>query len=167
MITVPELDSRTTQIDEDGLAEQREAVPEIAYRRFHCNQWVARISSWLPAGAWQACAGQTELEDGEQIWIGVDVGGSRADSAVVWVNEQLHVGVRIFSGEDAVLDVAAFVPALAERYAIQAAVFDPWRAGQMAREWAQRGIQPVDFPQHDSNMVPASQALYDAIVEQR
>jgi phage terminase large subunit-like protein len=57
--------------------------------------------------------------------------------------------VRIFSGEDAVLDVAAFVPALAERYAIQAAVFDPWRAGQMARGWAQRGIQPVDFPQHD------------------
>jgi hypothetical protein len=34
VITVPELDSRTTQ----------------------------------------ACAGQTELEDGEQIWIGVDVG---------------------------------------------------------------------------------------------
>jgi phage terminase large subunit-like protein len=85
----------------------------------------------------------------------------------VWVNERLHVGVRIFSGEDAVLDVAAFVPALAERYTIQAAVFDPWRAGQMAREWDQRGIQAVDFPQHDSNMIPASQALYDVIVEQR
>ena len=154
-------------ITEQGLAEQAEAVPEIAYRRFHLNQWVAKIGSWLPAGAWQSCAGSPEFEDGERVWVGVDVGGSRADSAVVWVNEQLHVGVEVFTGEDAVTDVAAYVPELAERYTIAEAVFDPWRAGQMAREWEQRGIPAVVFPQHDARMIPASQALYDAVVEQR
>ena len=97
----------------------------------------------------------------------MDVGGSRADSAVVWVNESLHVGVEIFQGEDAVVEVAAFVPELAERFSIVEAVFDPWRAGQMAREWEQRGVPAVAFPQSDSRMIPASQALYDAVIEQR
>lgn len=69
-------------------------------RRFHLNQWVGRIGSWLPAGAWQGCAGTPEFVDGERIRIGVDVGGSRADSAVVWVNASLQVGVQIFSGDD-------------------------------------------------------------------
>ena len=128
---------------------------------------MARIGSWLPAGAWQACAGEPNLEDGERVWIGVDVGGSRADSAVVWCTEHLRIGVEIFTGDDAVLDVAAFVPELAERYAIQAAIFDPWRAGQMAREWEQRAILAVVLPQHDGRMIPASQTLYDAIVERR
>jgi phage terminase large subunit-like protein len=154
-------------ITEKALGEQREAVPELAFRRFHANQWVARIGSWLPAGAWQRCAGQTHFEDGERIWIGVDVGGSRADSAVCWVNERLHVGVEVFTGEDAVTDVAQFVPELAERYSIVEALYDPWRAGQMAREWAQRGVEAVAFPQSDARMIPASQALYDVVVEQR
>jgi phage terminase large subunit-like protein len=151
----------------EGLREQRDAVPELAYRRFHLNQWVGKIGSWLPAGAWQACAGEPTFGDGERIWIGVDVGGSRADSAVVWVNESLNVGVEIFTGEDAVLEVAAFVPELAERYQVVEAAADPWRAGQMARDWEQRGIRASVFPQHDGRMIPASQTLYDAITEVR
>lgn len=151
----------------EGLREQRAALPELAYRRYHRNEWVGKIGSWLPAGAWQACAGNPVIELGERIWCGVDVGGSRADSAVVWVNEKLHVGVRIFSGEDAVLDVAAFLPELAERYSIGAIAYDPWHASQMALEWDQRGLEVITFPQHDGRMVPASQTLYDAIVEGR
>jgi phage terminase large subunit-like protein len=154
-------------ITEQGLRDQRGAVPELAFRRFHANQWVARIGSWLPAGAWQACAGEPRFEDGEPIWVGVDVGGSRADSAVVWVNAELQVGCEVFSGEDAVVDVADFVPELAERYTIAEAVFDPWRAAQMAREWEQRGVPAIAFPQSDQRMIPASQALYDAVVERR
>ena len=150
-----------------ALQEQREAVAEVAFRRFHANQWTAKVGAWLPAGAWQTCAGQTRFEDGERVWVGVDVGGERADSAVVWVNETLHVGVETWSGDDAVLEVAAFVAELAERFHIVEAVYDPWRAGQMAQEWEQRGIQAVAFPQSDSRMIPASERLYDAVVHQR
>src|SRR5436305_1472841 len=45
----------------DGLREQREALPDIAYRRYHCNQFVARESTWLPPGAWQKCAGEVNF----------------------------------------------------------------------------------------------------------
>jgi phage terminase large subunit-like protein len=84
-----------------ALRSQHEAVAEVAYRRYHCNQWTAQVGAWLPAGAWRACAGTTTFTPGERIWVGVDVGGERAASAVVYVNEQLHVGVQTWTGDDA------------------------------------------------------------------
>ena len=73
-------------ITAQDLAEQREAVPEMAFRRFHANQWVERAGHWLPPGAWQAITGTPEFEEGEAIWVGVDVGGDRSTTAVVWMN---------------------------------------------------------------------------------
>ncbi|MBA2259642.1 MAG: hypothetical protein H0W18_12165, partial [Acidobacteria bacterium] len=154
-------------ISVQALREQQEAVAEVAYRRFHLNQWTARVGAWLPAGAWQACAGTPTFTPGERVWVGVDVGGERSDSAVVWINEQLHVGVQTWSGDDAVLEVTAHVTELAAQYQIVEAVYDPWRAGQMAQEWAQRGITAVTFPQSDSRMIPACETLYDAVVHKR
>jgi phage terminase large subunit-like protein len=66
-----------------------------------------------------------------------------------------------------VLEVAAYVAELASRYRIVEAVYDPWRAGQMAQEWEQRGIQAVQFPQSDARMIPACERLYDAVVQQQ
>ena len=54
-----------------------------------------------------------------------------------------------------------------ERYTIVECSFDPWRAGQIGQELEQRGIRVSAFPQHDARMIPASQRLYDAIVEGR
>ena len=59
------------------------------------------------------------------------------------------------------------MPELAERFTIVEAIYDPWRAQQMAQEWEQRRIRTVKFPQHDARMIPASSALYDAIIEKR
>jgi phage terminase large subunit-like protein len=149
------------------LREQRQRLPETAYRRFIANQWVESESYWLPPGAWQACAGTPVFEPGERIVIGVDIGGERADSAVVWVNERLHVGCEILSGDRAVLEIPEVVRELAGRYRIVECAFDPWRAAGIAQELEARRIPVSAFPQHDARMVPASQRLYDAIVERR
>jgi hypothetical protein len=50
-----------------GLEEQREAVQEVAWQRYHQNRWVEKQGSWLPPGAWQACAGDATIEPGERI----------------------------------------------------------------------------------------------------
>ena len=76
-----------SSITQELLEEQREAVHEGAFRRFHANQWTSVANYWLPPGAWQACAADYEMRRGEPVWAGVDVGGSRAASAVVWVTE--------------------------------------------------------------------------------
>src|SRR5829696_5392506 len=35
-------------ITADALAGQREAIPDLAYRRYHCNQWGSGEGAWLP-----------------------------------------------------------------------------------------------------------------------
>lgn len=152
-------------IDRDGLASQRDALPELAWRRYHLNQWTARAGAWLPAGAWQACVGRPSFTPGEPVWIGVDVGGTRANSAVVWVNSALQVGAAIYQGERGILDCIEQVRELAGLYAVQEVIFDPWRFGQAALELEAEGLRTVAFPQSDSRMVPASAALHRAIVE--
>jgi phage terminase large subunit-like protein len=150
-----------------GLREQAGAVPELAYRRFHCGQWTEREGHWLPAGAWQQCTGTPRIEPGERVWVGVDVGGERAATAVVWLNTNLHVGCEVFHGDEGVLEAKALVEELAACYQVVELVFDPWRFGQAAQELRQRGIRVVEFPQSDSRMLPASERLYRAVVEQR
>lgn len=121
-------------ITTDGLREQRGAVPDLAYRRYHGNQWTARDGSWLPAGAWQACVGDPVIEDGEDIWVGVDVGGDRAATAVVWCNAALHVNCEIYHGDEGVLDAVDRVRELATTHSLREVVYDPWRFGQAAQE---------------------------------
>lgn len=154
-------------ITRDALAGQREALPELAFRRYHCNQWVGPEGAWLPPGAWQACEGVPAFTDGEPVWVGVDVGGERAASAVVWVNEALQVGCAVYHGDEGVLDCITEIEALAERYRLVEVVFDPWRFGQAAQELQGRGVPVVAFPQTDARMIPASDRLYRAVVEGR
>jgi phage terminase large subunit-like protein len=152
----------------DGLAEQRDAVADIAFRRYHCNQWVASGQHWLPIGAWAACADPTaKILPGERIFVGVDVGGERSASAVTWTTEDLRVDCAVFHGNEAVLSCAAKVRELAGDYRIAEVAFDPWRFQQGALELAERGIPVTEFPQSNARMGPASERLHAAIVEKR
>jgi phage terminase large subunit-like protein len=149
------------------LSEQRQRLPELAYRRYVCNMWTERQGHFLPEGAWQACVGVPEFADGEPIVVGVDVGGERSSSAVVFLNERLDVGVEIFYGERGVFDCIDLVGELASRYDLVEVAFDPWRFAQASLELEERGIPTVRFDQTDQRMIPASQRLHEAIVEQR
>jgi phage terminase large subunit-like protein len=154
-------------LSSSALREQRGRLADLDFRRFVCNQWASGATSWLPAGAWQSCAGDVGLEDGEKIWVGLDVGGSEADTAVCWVNADLDVGVQVFSGDEGVLHAKDLIEELAERYAVQELAYDPWRARQLALELEQRRIRCIEFAQSAARMCPASEALYRAVVEGR
>jgi len=155
-------------IDVPGLRRQRAAVPETAFAQFHACRWGIGEGSWLPPGAWQACAEQKpEFVEGEDVWIGVDVGGERSATAVVWVSERLHVGAAIYHGDPGVLEAVDHVRALAGRYNVRELVYDPWRFGQAAQELEREGLLVVAFPQHDARMIPASARLHAAVVERK
>jgi len=151
----------------DALAEQRQALPDLAFRRYHLGQWTAREGAWLPAGAWQACIGQPRFTDGEPIWLGLDVGGSRADTALVWISESHQVGCAIWSGDDGILHALDRIRELATSYQVQELAYDPWRAQQAALELERKGMRVVTWPQTDARACPASERLYRAIIEQR
>src|SRR5215210_1215492 len=79
--------------------------------------------------------------------VGVDIGGSRAASAVVYVTEDLRVASRVFHGDEAILGVVAYVRELADTYEIVELIHDPWRFQQAALELAEHGLLVVQFPQ--------------------
>jgi phage terminase large subunit-like protein len=56
---------------------------------------------------------------------------------------------------------------LAERFDVREAAFDPWRFGAQALDLQRAGLRMVQFPQHDSRLVPASERLSAAILERR
>jgi phage terminase large subunit-like protein len=150
-----------------SLREQAARVMPGSFAQFHACRWGTGEGSWLPPGAWQACVGVPHFEPGEAIWVGVDVGGDRSASAVVWVNEQLHVGAAIYHGDAGVLECVDQVRDLAGRYNLREVVFDPWRFGQAAQELERERVTVLAFPQTDVRMVPASVRLHAAIVERR
>lgn len=150
-----------------ALREQRGRLSDLDFRRFVCNQWVSHITSWLPPASWQKCAGETNFQDGERVWVACDVGGTEADTAVCWVNEGLDVGAWIGHGDEAVLEAKAVIEDLAERFTVIELSYDPWRARQLALELEQRRIRTVQFPQTAARMHPASEALYRAVIERR
>jgi phage terminase large subunit-like protein len=146
-----------------SLRAAREAVPDVSFRRYHCNQWGVGEGMWLPPGAWQRCVGEPRFEDGERIVIGVDVGGSRSSTAVVWISERRKVGCRIFHGETGIDEAADLVLDLAERYQVIEATWDPWRYHGKVEELADR-VLVSKFPQTPERMIRAAARLHRAIV---
>lgn len=157
-------------ISRQTLVEQRERVTPQAWATMHCGRWGVGEAAWLPPGAWSACRDEhLAVDDGEQVVLGVDVGGGRAETAVVAVSDDLRVAaVEVFHGDGAVLDVTEAVRRLAARYAVREVAFDPWRWQGEALRLEADGIGPmVQFPQSHARMVPASEGLHAAIVERR
>lgn len=149
------------------LVEQRDALPEGAFLRFHANARVQEEGSWLPAGAWQACVGEPAFEAGETIYVALDVGGTESATALVWVNESGRVGCWIAYGDDAILAAIERVRELRESYRVAEFIADPWRAKQAMLELEREGLVVLELPQTDVRMVPASARLRSAIVERR
>lgn len=156
-------------VSEDFLREQiaSPGLHPLEFARYHANVWTDSEKSWLPPGAWQACAGDAQIERAERVWVGVDVGGERSASAVVWLTEDLRIGSAVYQGGEAVLQVAGKVRELADTFEVAAVAYDPWRFQAPAIELSQAGLLMVEFPQSNDRMVPASERLYAAVTERR
>ncbi len=153
----------------DALREQRHRVTPGDWAQFHAGRWGVSDAAWLPVGAWGSCRELYDLGDGERVWCGVDVGGSRAASALVAVTEALQVAhVQTWEGNESVMEIGPGIRALAERFQIQEVAFDPWRfKSEAMRLETETGLLFVEFPQSASRMTAASERLHAAIVEGR
>ena len=61
-------------ISTGSLREQAQRVTPISFAQFHCCRWGVSEGSWLPVGAWSACAGSWAPRDAPVV-LGVDIGG--------------------------------------------------------------------------------------------
>jgi len=156
-------------VTEDFIAAQiaSPGLHPLEFARYHANVWTESADYWLPPGTWQECAADYAIEDGERVWMGVDIGGDRAASAIAYATEDLRIGVEVYEGDEAVLTVAERVRELAVRFDVAEVVFDPWRFQAPALELERDGLPVMPYPQTNARMVPASERLYSAIREGR
>jgi len=151
-----------------ALREQAQRTTPISFAQFHCCRWGVAEGSWLPPGAWTACAGELAEPD-EPVWLGVDIGGSRAASAVVGVTSALQVAeVHVFQGDEAVMAVVDKVLDIASRRSVVELAHDPWRfRSEALRLERDHGLQTVEVPMSSTRMGQASENLHSVIVSKR
>jgi len=149
------------------LAEQIHApgVHPLELARYHANMWTDTETSWLPQGAWQALYGPAEHQDGESLWVGVDIGGERSGTAVAAVSDDGRVQARVWQGDSAVLDAAGYLRELHKRFRLAAVAFDPWRFQTEAQRLLGEGLPMVKLAQSNEAMTLASERLYASIVQ--
>ena len=150
----------------EGLEEQREAVPECAFRRFHCNQWVqARLSPGsCPTHGWHADR-TVAWSDGERVVMAFD-GSYIGDSTVIVAcslesdGKAPHVElVGIWKPADTAMTVPvdaveARIVELCGRFMVEEIVADPWLWQRSLQALAER-FPVVEWPQSPSRMAPA------------
>lgn len=162
-------------IDAKGLAKQRIAVHDIAFRRYHCNQWVAAEAPWITADIWDGCSDDPEFTDGEEVTIGVDA-AVRNDSSCVAIVRRTPAGVfhckfRIWTpdkGREIELEnVVDYIRDLAKQYRVNAVCYDPYFMMHAAQRLESEGIPMIEWRQDNARMVPATRVLHEAVTHKK
>ena len=157
-------------------------LPEAELRRVALNQWAELEPAWLPAGAWDACAGEEQLRERAACVVAIDA-STRVDATAVAVLQprgdrtvarcRLWERPRDLDGrprEDwrvPIEEVKDHVRALCRRFEVRAVGYDPAYLAWTAQELEAEGLPLVEIPQTHARMAPASQGLYELIVQRR
>ena len=161
-------------LDEEDLLVASKQTAEVAFRRYRLNQWVRSQESWLPSGAFEACANPAvQLVDGEPVFVGIDMALKHDSVAVVVCQPQeagLVVRARVWLPAGDFVDVSSVEQHLRDlhkRFEVLEFAYDPAYMQRSAEVLADDGLPMVEFPQSSARMVPACGALYEMIVSGR
>jgi phage terminase large subunit-like protein len=159
----------------DALRATRRTSRESSFRRFRLGQWVDQIEgSWLPDGAWAACADPHAIPDGSDVVLGLDGSFSQDCTALVavTVGESPHVDVVELWEPPAgrldyrvpVADVEEAVRDACRRWAVREIAADPFRWTRSLQALDAENLPVTEYPQSPQRMTPATSALYEAVV---
>jgi phage terminase large subunit-like protein len=160
----------------EALERESRRLPESVFRRLHLNQWTETENAWIKPHEWDLCGGVPRFEPALPSWMAVDVGVRRDSAAITWCQwhgNELHIGQEILTPEEqgetfGVADIRGRVGQRAMLHqALREIDFDPWQFLESAEILQERGLPLVEFPQNASRMAPASETLYELIVERR
>lgn len=147
----------------------------VDFRRYHLNQWVEiPEDSWLaehPA-AWGQCAGDNDIPDGADVWLGVDMALYHDSAAVVVVGHRddgTHpVQAKIWTPGESAIDIVAVTEHIRQacrRWHVQAVGYDPHFFELAAQIMYDEGLPMVEMPQSPTRMVPACGHAFDLILD--
>jgi phage terminase large subunit-like protein len=156
-------------------------TPEAEFRTKRCNQWVNSKNAWLPTGVWENLEQEFELLPSDEYVLGFDGSWKNDSTALVAVilprtEDDVYRAFRVASWEkDFTLDDDSWI---VDKNEVSKAVIEFFLANPNCRElvcdpaywqdemfqWADAGIQVVEYPNTISRTVPATSKLYEAIM---
>jgi phage terminase large subunit-like protein len=167
---------------EEDFASAVRTTPESEFRRKRINQWTQAKNAWLPAGVWEELTDETvQLLPDDEYVIGFD-GSWKNDSTSVMVvilpraEDDVYRVLRANSWEkDFMVDddtwvvdkqlVANFVREFATTNpGCRELVCDPTYWQDEMFQWADAGIQVVEYPNTISRTAPATAKLFEGIM---
>jgi phage terminase large subunit-like protein len=157
-------------------------TPEAEFRIKRCNQWVSTVETWLPAGAWDECAGEVTLTPEDEIVLGFD-GSYNGDASVIvgavvpkadepvkvfmvkaWEKDMEHDPpewrVDIAEVEQTIMDFC-------QKHTVKEIACDPFRWQRSMEFLENQGLPVVAFPQSPQRMIKACAKFYDAVADGR
>lgn len=151
-------------------------TPEAEFRTKRCNQWVSSAVTWLPNGAWGACADPSrEIPDHARVVLGFD--GSRTGdcTALVAVTVEPAPHVEVVGLWEKPRDVLEWrvpraevkdaVRQVCRRFDVEEIAWDEFLWLDAAEELEGEGLPVVVFPQNIARMGPATQRFYEAVTD--
>lgn len=155
---------------------------ESEFRRYYLNQPVESVNLWLEHGTWESCqVPPFELDPSLPTWLGWDASTKRDSTAVVLVQPRegrLYVKARAWERpfRDGVpvpewrvprSEVLDYVRECYRNHNIIAGAYDPHAIAWVAEDLEHEGLPLYEWPQTDQRMCPATQALYEAVIDRR
>ncbi len=160
-------------LDQDDMDTATKQTTESAFRRWRLNQWVRTQESWLPAGAWERCVSDLELDRELPVWVGIDMALKHDSIAVVIAQPQgarVVVRSKIWQPKEEGVDVSeieVFLRQVHQEYQVTEFAFDPAYFQRSAEALVDDGLPMVEFPQTGQRMVPACGQTYELIVQNK
>lgn len=156
-------------------------TPEAEFKIKRTNQWVNAKNAWLPTGAWEGLEETFELLPTDEYILGFDGSWKNDSTALVGVIMPRLEGdpfrvYRVASWEkDHTLDDDSWI---IDKGEVSKTVIEYFLANPNCREivcdpsywqdemyqWADAGLQVVEYPNTISRTVPATAKLYEAIM---
>lgn len=167
--------------------EQYNTLPSAnEFLRLHRNQWITTKEEFIPIKYWDKAAkkldGPIHYQPNHEfrnlpVSVGVDAAWKNDCVAVVGTffdHESGNVGIAfhkiwnpkdIPEGEMFDLEmIGEYIEEMSKQHAISAIVYDPTQLHQTMTNLHKKGFIVVDFPQTTTNMISATQHLYDLMI---
>lgn len=158
---------------EDGIASVRRTLREPVFRQLRLGQWVTGVDTWLPFGAWEACASEQSIRG--PITAGFDGSASGDSTALVGCTMDGHIfliGLWENDGDPNWRvpreDVSAAVDLMFERYEVLSLACDPWGWRSEIESWAKKYGETRVLEYNTgfvARMAPATDRFYQAVVD--
>lgn len=159
------------------LKQQHDKLPLPVFARLHLNYWYEGSGeAWIDRDRVLACVGKPEINPDEPVVLAIDA-ASRLDTTAVMAVQRdqdgrFHRRCWHYEADESLgyFDYTVLedlIRQLASTWDLRRVAFDPFQMVRSAQMLANEGVPVEMFPQNDTRMVPATQLLYELLIEGR